>query len=252
MLYCLVSIKWLKKNINKKVRKPLLNVKGFYYMTKENTKEEQETLDYEVIATGSSGNAVRIDDILIDCGIAFKRLKPHLYKVKTLLITHKHSDHLKPTTLKAIKKNFPNIQVVSNYEVKQLYPDYIDIVANAKYPFYTYSGIITPFECVHDCVCLGYSFIKNGKKVVYATDTTTMKNCPTDIPIDYCFLESNYCEIKVKQIIETTDVFKKYGYDIRQGTERHLSKQQCKAFFYAHRASDESILIPLHQSKRFL
>lgn len=30
---------------------------------------------YNIIATGSKGNAVKIDDILIDCGVSFKKLK---------------------------------------------------------------------------------------------------------------------------------------------------------------------------------
>ena len=63
-------------------------------------------MKYEIIATGSKGNAVLINDILVDCGIPFKRLKPYLYEVNTLLITHEHSDHVKATTLRAIKKHF--------------------------------------------------------------------------------------------------------------------------------------------------
>ena len=30
---------------------------------------------YNIIATGSKGNAVKIDDILIDCGVSFKKTK---------------------------------------------------------------------------------------------------------------------------------------------------------------------------------
>lgn len=208
-------------------------------------------MKYEIIATGSKGNAVLINDILVDCGIPFKRLKPYLYEVNTLLITHEHSDHVKATTLRAIKKHFPNIQVVANYMVKQLFPNYVDLTANGGVPLFTQSGIVTPFDCVHDVPCLGYSWIVDGKKVVYATDTSTMDNCPVDIAVDYCFLEANYDEIKVQQIVQNTDMLKKYGYDIRKGTVRHFSKQQCKSFFYKNRADENSQLIQLHQSARF-
>ena len=32
-------------------------------------------LDYKVLSTGSIGNAVRIEDIMIDCGISYKTMK---------------------------------------------------------------------------------------------------------------------------------------------------------------------------------
>ena len=41
-------------------------------------------LDYNVIASGSKGNAVRIGNIMIDCGITFGRMEEDLYKVDTL------------------------------------------------------------------------------------------------------------------------------------------------------------------------
>ena len=42
-------------------------------------------LDYNVIASGSKGNAVRIENIMIDCGITFGRMEEDLYKVDTLI-----------------------------------------------------------------------------------------------------------------------------------------------------------------------
>ena len=36
---------------------------------------------YNIIATGSKGNAVKIDDILIDCGVSFKKLKDVYNKI---------------------------------------------------------------------------------------------------------------------------------------------------------------------------
>ena len=49
------------------------------------------SVNYKVISTGSKGNAVVVGDMLFDCGIPFSRLKEHLYDVKYLFITHRHT-----------------------------------------------------------------------------------------------------------------------------------------------------------------
>ncbi|MGK9479829.1 hypothetical protein QQG13_09200, partial [Melissococcus plutonius] len=61
-------------------------------------------LDYQVIASGSKGNAVRIKNVMVDCGIPFKKMKEALYECNYLLITHIHSDHIRPATLNKIKE----------------------------------------------------------------------------------------------------------------------------------------------------
>ena len=43
---------------------------------------------YSIIATGSKGNAVKIDDILIDCGVSFKKLKDVYKHIRLVLLTH--------------------------------------------------------------------------------------------------------------------------------------------------------------------
>lgn len=49
-------------------------------------------MDYEIIASGSSGNAVVINGFLmIDCGISFKSLKNVYKNLKIVLLTHIHS-----------------------------------------------------------------------------------------------------------------------------------------------------------------
>lgn len=49
-------------------------------------------MTYEVIATGSSGNAVLINgEILIDCGVSWKKIQPYAKRLKLVLLTHEHS-----------------------------------------------------------------------------------------------------------------------------------------------------------------
>ena len=55
--------------------------------------KEKQNLNYNVIASGSSGNAVRIGSIMVDCGVGFTEMKEDLYQVDTLLIRQGGRDH---------------------------------------------------------------------------------------------------------------------------------------------------------------
>ena len=48
-------------------------------------------MTYEIIETGSTGNATVVDDkILVDCGVAYSKLKPYIPKLRLVLLTHAH------------------------------------------------------------------------------------------------------------------------------------------------------------------
>lgn len=204
-------------------------------------------IDYKIISTGSKGNCVIIGDIMLDCGVPFSKIKEHLYQVKTLLITHIHSDHLNVKTLASIQRLFPHIKVYSHYETYQSAPGTKIGLINAGYEFTAGEYKIMPFECVHDVICYGYTWEVEGQRVIYATDTSTLNQAPKE-KYDYMFIESNYDEKKLEAIGAT---FAKRGYDPFKNAKRHLSMQQCKTFYYLNRRDKESVLVELHQSARF-
>ena len=202
-------------------------------------------LDYHIIGTGSSGNAVRIENIMFDCGVPFKHMKEDLYKVDTLLITHSHSDHIKPATLDRIRKEFPGITVFGNADVAYQYD--VDMVVGSKPFSLRKRRKVIPFDGVHDVPVTGYIVQMKGLNILYMTDTARV-NPPGDLLLDYIFLESNFDERKLRQEAKR---YKKHGYDPYLSVTRHLSTQKCKEFYYTHRRNEESKLIELHQSQRF-
>lgn len=204
------------------------------------------TLNYNVIATGSKGNAVRIENVMIDCGIPFKRMRDELYKVDTLLLTHTHSDHIKPQTLEHIRKEFPRIRVYGNWEVAQAYP--VDKIIGEK-PFELKRGNVTvyPFYGKHDVTVTGFVIDFDGTRVFYATDTREVMN-PTEYTMDYVFIECNYDEKKLKKLAKT---YTHKGYDPTANAYRHLSVRKAKEFYYSNRTNEEAPMIELHQSERF-
>lgn len=208
--------------------------------------EEKEELKYKVIKTGSTGNAVLIEDMLFDCGIPFRELKEYLYGVKYLFITHRHSDHLKLTTFRTILKKFPRIKVIANWDIACKVP--VGILVGDNTTINLPDRKIISFACIHNVPTHGFVVDFNNKTIIYATDTSSLENAPK-IKYDYLFIESNHDENKINQVM--LNGRKKYGYDVFSNAKRHLSTQQAKAFYYMNRRDEKSKWIELHQSHRF-
>jgi phosphoribosyl 1,2-cyclic phosphodiesterase len=207
-------------------------------------------MDYHIISTGSKGNCVVIGNVMVDCGVAFKKIKDFLYDVDVLLLTHIHSDHIKESTLKNIVVMFPHIKIYGNYEVCQVFGEYPITAVNEGVEFYTHTNqTVTPFKCIHDVLTYGYYWEHfTGESIIYATDTSDLRNAPTDMKFDYLFLEANHDEKKVEQLLHASG---KFGYNAYAGAKRHMSTQKAKSYYYVNRKSKESKLIELHMSSRF-
>ena len=70
------------------------------------------SVPYEVLATGSTGNAVVIDgQILVDCGVRYKVVKPVAKALRLVLLTHWHGDHFRKSTLHALAADRPALRL---------------------------------------------------------------------------------------------------------------------------------------------
>jgi len=201
-------------------------------------------MNHKIISTGSKGNCVIINDVMVDCGVPFSKIKNDLYTIKYLLFTHIHTDHMNVKTIQQVAENFPRILMIGNYEVHDAYN--CNIIANAGFEVVTDDYIFTPFECIHDVVCYGYTWNFEGNEIIYATDTSTLENAPEG-KYDFLFLESNHDETKLEEVRDKMSG----NYSPYLSGKRHLSTQQAKAFWYMYRKSADSELIELHKSARF-
>lgn len=200
--------------------------------------------NYNIIASGSDGNCVIVNRIMFDAGVSYRTIKKYLYNIDYLVITHIHTDHLKVSTVKRIKKEFPKIMIIGNYEVARKIK--VDIIAINNIPIMSKDFEIHPFELVHDCENTGFAWTDKGTNFIFATDTVTLKNAPK-LEYDYLFLESNHDINKVKKAQEQYTS----GYKTYIGSLRHLSTQEAKTFYYMNRRNKHSKFIELHKSKRF-
>lgn len=203
------------------------------------------SLDYTIIQSGSAGNAVRIEDIMIDCGVSYSKMKDELYKCKLLFITHKHSDHLKLNTFAQIKKHHRFIKVIANYDVAQIVNVDFILSDNPK-KIRTKAYEIEAFLVPHDVVTHGLAIhFNDGREVIYVTDSAGTKTWIKG-KYDYLFIESNHDEVLLKTF-KPSD----FRYDYLNGSMRHTSKQESKAFYYLNRKNKGSEWIELHKSERF-
>lgn len=194
-------------------------------------------IKYNIISTGSDGNAVIINDyILIDCGVPFKVLKPYYKKLKLILLTHIHSDHFNKTTIKRLAAERPTLRFgcgrwlaeplvacgVDKRNIDILEPD----INNDYGPCY-----VIPVQLVHNVPNFGYKihFAKGGK-MIYATDTNNL-NGVSAWHYDLYMIEANYEDEEISERIsrkkETGEYIHEYG-----AMKNHLSKKKCDEFIY--------------------
>lgn len=212
-----------------------------------------EELDYTIIGSGSSGNAVRIRNIMIDCGLPFKKMKDEIYKCQYLLITHDHADHVNRPALEQIVKQFPNITIFSTYKVARLNDAVVAI--NTDYlpielPKAACNLWAVPVP--HDTLCFAYILRFADLNIIYATDLKNTDDINRfteehDIRYDYTFLEANYDELKLRMLGDSWHG--QYNAYI-DSSERHLAKDESLRF-YAKYKKEGGQYIELHKSRRF-
>lgn len=210
-------------------------------------------LDYTILSSGSSGNAIRIRNIMIDCGIAFNKMKEELYKCQYLLITHEHQDHVKPAVLKQIVKQFPNIEIFSTYRVARI-NDAVTAINTDYLPIRLHKADCDMWavQVPHNTVCFGYVLRFDDLDLIYATDLKTTDDLErfteeTGFRYDYTFLEANYDETKLRMLGDSWHG--QYNAYV-DSSERHLSKDASLRFYVKYK-KEGGQYIELHKSSRF-
>lgn len=206
---------------------------------------------YNVISTGSKGNAVVIDGyILIDAGVSYKALSEVVGELKIVLLTHIHSDHFRSSTIKKLAFTKPLLRFVcGEWLVEPLLKlgvsaKQIDIVKEGMLYKYGFKELkISPVRLYHDVPNFGYRVFTGGKKVFYATDTSTLDGINAK-GYDLYLVEANYEDKEIEERIAEKIEKGEYAYEIG-AMNRHLSKKQADNFIYAN-ASNKSEYIYLH------
>lgn len=195
-------------------------------------------MKYNIISTGSKGNATIINDwILIDCGVSFRALREVYANLKIVLLTHIHSDHFRKSTICRLAKNRPTLRFACGGWLVQGLIDCgvnkknIDVLEAGKQ--YDYGLLsVSPVKLYHDVPNYGYRVFINGKKLFYATDTNTLEGI-TAKGYDLYMVEANYEDEDIWNRIQKKRENGEYVYETGV-LHTHLSRKKCDDFIYAN------------------
>ncbi|MEG0179699.1 MAG: MBL fold metallo-hydrolase [Oscillospiraceae bacterium] len=207
-------------------------------------------MTYNIISTGSSGNAVVFNDIImIDCGVSFKALQDIYKKLKIVLLTHIHSDHFNAATIKKLAFERPSlrfaccewlVEPLINTGVKKQNIDVLNV--GNKYDYSAFS--LSPIQLHHNVPNCGYRLFLGAEKAMYATDTGTLDGISAK-EYDYYFIEANYTDEEMAERIAEKQAEGVYPYEY-EVMKNHLSKAKCDNFIYEN-AGGNSKYLYLHQ-----
>ena len=207
-------------------------------------------MNYKIIETGSSGNATIIEnEILLDCGVSFSKLKKYYKDLKLIFISHQHSDHFNKTTVKKLAKERPTLRfAVGPFLVNDLLQcgvaakniDILQIGARLKYKTFS----LQPIKLYHDVENFGLRLFWGEKKVLYATDTKTLEGIKAK-NYDLYLVEANYSDDDIQERIKSKEATGQYVYEHR-AINSHLSLEQCNDFLLDN-MGDNSTCVYMHQ-----
>lgn len=197
-------------------------------------------MTYNIIATGSSGNAVVIDDrILIDCGVPIKALESVINSIKLVLLTHIHKDHFKPGTAAAVHRRRPTVRfgccewMVAPLLDAGISKRMIDVY-DFKYLYdYNHNGgyTIMPERLTHNVPNCGYHISgPDGTVLFYATDTGTLDGVVAK-DYDLYLIEANHTRAELEARMEEKQSSGAYAYEI-EAAQNHLSREQAEDWIY--------------------
>lgn len=209
---------------------------------------------YSIIGTGSTGNAVVLNtNILIDCGVPFRAIKPHLSGIKIVLLTHMHGDHFNRSTVAKIAEERPTVRFAGG---SWMVPALVDAGVSKRNidpldscHLYTYEELVT-VETVplhHDVPNIGYKlYFPDGRKAFYATDTNHLNGIKAK-GFDLYMVEANYDDEEIQRRIKCKELNGEYAYELRV-LQNHLSKSKCDAWIFEN-AVGTSEYIYMHQHR---
>lgn len=209
-------------------------------------------MTFNVISTGSKGNAVLLDGmILLDCGVPYKLIEPYVRDLRLVLLTHIHGDHFNPATIRRLHKERPTLRFGC---CEWLAVPLLDAGVSAKCidvynqdMVYSYGAIsVSPFWLAHDVQNCGYRILSDdGYKALYATDTGSLDGIVAR-GYDLYMIEANHTEAEIAERIKRKTEAGEFVYEYRAAAG-HLSREKADAWLAQNAKPGKSCVVYLHK-----
>ena len=206
----------------------------------------------EIIATGSTGNAVLLDGtVLVDCGVPYRQLEPFMLRLQLVLLTHEHSDHFRTSTVRRLASERPMLRWACCPWMVQRLVDagvrkrQIDVIAAGAAKRYSVRiSHVQPVQVPHDVPNCGWRLDIGGERAFYATDCGSLDDI--SLPgLDLYLIEANHTTEDIQQRAQEKLARGEYAYEIRAAAN-HLSLEQATEWICKN-AGPQSRYIFLHQ-----
>ncbi|RYY99940.1 MAG: MBL fold metallo-hydrolase [Chitinophagaceae bacterium] len=216
-------------------------------------------LQFTSLNSGSNGNCYYVgnetDALLVDAGIScreierrMERLGLSLQKVRAVLVSHEHSDHIRGLPTLTRKYGIPVYVTAGTYKGGRMYLDRSLVRDFSGQPSFAVGSLsVQAFSKVHDAAD-PYSFTISCGGVTVGVFTDLGVPCANLVShfrqCHAAFLESNYDE----EMLEKG----KYPWILKQrirGGQGHLSNRQALELFRAHRPPFMTHLLLAHLSQ---
>lgn len=217
---------------------------------------------YKILATGSDGNAVIINDtILIDCGVPFKAVKNDLKRLRLVLLTHEHGDHFNASTAARMAQERPTLRwgccpwMVQKLVDSGVRRSMIDVYTPGKTAVYAAQNLmVCPVELTHNVPNCGYKLRQGPTSdtdsfrgtLFYATDTGTLDGI-TAKGFDLYMVEANHSRAEIEERAAAKIAAGEYAYEFK-AAENHLSIEQAMDWL-TENMGQNSVWVPMHQHK---
>ncbi len=211
-------------------------------------------MDYNIIATGSTGNAVLLGRrILIDCGVPYKMIEPHKTDLKLVLLTHIHGDHFNRSTIRKLAKERPTLRFCC---CEWLVPELAKLVSHKNIDIATpnnrlvYATFCTvkPDLLQHDVPNCCWHIWKDGESAIYATDTGSMDGVEAK-GYDLYLIEANHGKEELVERARDKLENGQFSYEAR-AANTHLSEEKALDWIYRNIGTNgECVFLHGHKEK---
>lgn len=209
-------------------------------MHENEIERKVSSITYQILTTGSKGNAILIDNILIDAGLTTKKLKTLVSfdDIEHVFVSHKHSDHFDKPLIRAFITNGTQVYLPEGVREKldeegkldwREYDNVHAIPDNCEFECGDYHVTAVP-QKHWDIVNYAYVLTKGDERYLYSTDLDTLE--PSDLgeglyglgKFDIIFLEGNYDEEWLREYIVSGVSLLDDGFDFETLTSDELNK----------------------------